>query len=200
MGQQKKVEFLLGSVWHQPFELASLFVYQTRLLRIYFRKTEHFLVACCSTIKFGCPFLLLFCSSKVVLTRFEEPFVFFSNQLGICGLRVQRQLHMEVSQLHYNSRLYTKMVPGFIRVTSHENALLHSARTTRCTQGHQTSLSFSLRGVARETSPRVGISHPSLVPRPEKRAWYTLSAHAPKCTENPGTSYISVKQSVNHST
>ena len=40
----------------------------------------------------------------------------------------------------------------------------------------------------------------SLVPRPEKRAWYTLSAHAPKCTENPGTSYISVKQSVNHRT
>ena len=41
---------------------------------------------------------------------------------------------------------------------------------------------------------------PSLVPRPEKRAWYTLSAHAPKCTENPGTSYISVKQSVNYGT
>ena len=40
----------------------------------------------------------------------------------------------------------------------------------------------------------------SLVPRPEKRAWYTLSAHAPKCTENPGTSYISVKQSVNYGT
>ena len=33
----------------------------------------------------------------------------------------------------------------------------------------------------------------SLVPRPEKRAWYTLSAHAPKCTQNPSTSYISVK-------
>ena len=31
----------------------------------------------------------------------------------------------------------------------------------------------------------------SLVPRPEKRAWYTLSAHASKCTEIPGTSYIS---------
>ena len=59
----------------------------------------------------------------MVLTRLEEPFVFFSNQLGIYGLRVQRQLHMEVSQLHYNSRLYTKMAPGFVRVTSHENAL-----------------------------------------------------------------------------
>ena len=41
---------------------------------------------------------------------------------------------------------------------------------------------------------------PSLVPRPEKRAWYTLSAHVPKCTENPGTSYISVKQSINYRT
>ena len=71
----------------------------------------------------GYPFLLLFCSSKVVLTRLEEPFVFFSNQLGICGLRVQRQLHMEVSQLHYNSRLYTKMASGFVRVTSRENVL-----------------------------------------------------------------------------
>ena len=56
MWQQKKVEFLLGSVWRQPFELASLFVYQTRLLRIYFRKTEHFLKACCSTIKFWLSF------------------------------------------------------------------------------------------------------------------------------------------------
>ena len=35
---------------------------------------------------------------------------------------------------------------------------------------------------------------PSLVPRPfgggaegEKTAWYTLSAHASKCTQNPGT-------------
>ena len=27
----------------------------------------------------------------------------------------------------------------------------------------------------------------SLVPRPERRAWYTLSAHVPKCTRNPGT-------------
>ena len=129
MGQQKKVEFLLGSVWRQPFELASFFVYQTRLLRIYFRKTEHFLKACCSTIKFWLsPFLLLFCSSKVILTLLKEPFVFFSNQLGICGLRVQWQLHMEVSQLHYNSRLYTKMVSGFVRMTSHENALYTPTR------------------------------------------------------------------------
>ena len=134
MGQQKKVEFLLGSVWHQPFELASLFVYQTRLLRIYFRKTEHFLVACCLTIKFllSLSTVLLFCSSKVVLTWLKEPFVFFSNQFGICGLRVQRQLHMEVSQLHYNSRLYTKMAPGFIRATSHENALYKNISNQGC--------------------------------------------------------------------
>ena len=59
----------------------------------------------------------------MVLTRLEESFVFLSNQRGICGLHVQRQLHMELSQLHYNSRLYTKMAPGFVHVTSHENAL-----------------------------------------------------------------------------
>ena len=59
----------------------------------------------------------------MVLTLLKELFVFFSNQLGICGLRVQWQLHMEVSQLHYNSRLYTKMASDFVRVTSHENAL-----------------------------------------------------------------------------
>ena len=46
----------------------------------------------------------------------------------------------------------------------------------------------------------MGVGDPSLVPRPEKRAWYTLSAHAPKCTQNPGTSYISIKQSVNYLT
>ena len=116
MGQQKKVEFLLGSVWHQPFELASLFVYQTRLLRIYFRKTEHFLVACCSTIKF---WLSLSTALLFVKGGFNAPrgtFVFFSNQPGICGHRVQRQLQVEVSQLHNNSRLYTytKMAPGVI--------------------------------------------------------------------------------------
>ena len=40
----------------------------------------------------------------------------------------------------------------------------------------------------------------SLIPRPEKRAWYTLSAHAPKCTQNRGALYISVKQSVSYRT
>ena len=129
MGQQRKVEFLLGSVWHQPFELASLFVYQTRLLRIYFRKTEHFLVACCSTIKFWLSLstALLFVKGGFIAAR--GTVVFSSNQLGIRGLRVQRQLHMEVSQLHYyNSKLCTKMAPGFVRVTSHEKIyiIMHS--------------------------------------------------------------------------
>ena len=40
---------------------------------------------------------------------------------------------------------------------------------------------------------RVHVHAPSLVPRPfgggeKKTAWYTLNAHASKCTENPGTS------------
>ena len=41
----------------------------------------------------------------------------------------------------------------------------------------------------------LAVSHLLVGPGP---AWYTLSAHAPKYTENPGTSlYISVEQSVN---
>ena len=31
----------------------------------------------------------------------------------------------------------------------------------------------------------------------ERRAWYTLTAHVPVCTQNLGTSYIPIKYSVN---
>ena len=73
---------------------------------------------------------------------------------------------------------------------------MHRAYLTRNTDRVRVTGTPSPGSVA----PASFINTVSLVPRPEKRAWYTLSAHAPKCTENPGTSYISVKQSVNHRT
>ena len=42
------------------------------------------------------------------------------------------------------------------------------------------------------------IIYVNLVPRPEKRAWYTPTAHASVCTQNLGTSYIPVKYPVNY--
>ena len=98
-------------------------------------------------------------------------------------LTMHVQTHTPYSCKHYSS-------------LSH---ILHTTHALMHTYVHHIPTTRALRYTHVYSYPHITI-YTSLVPRPEKRAWYTLSAHAPKCTENPGTSYISVKQSVNYGT
>ena len=92
-------------------------------MRIYFRKTELFLIACCSTITFWPCLSVLVVHQTWFQVNTGWGAILSSSHAASVGSIYYRQLHT-ASQTLYSSIARPGCTPQLTRVTSHANALL----------------------------------------------------------------------------